>query len=96
MMRVFTVPPGVYLETRAAGRVRQTGQPVKEGFGFLVSRQARRYSSTASTRRDSLRVDGIPSLVKIPEIYFSAARKVTTRSSAMPWLEAPVAINSST
>ena len=59
-------------------------------------RQERRNSSTASTRRDSLLVEGSPSLVKIVETYFSTARSVITSASAMPWLELPVAISSST
>ena len=52
--------------------------------------------STASTRRDSLPVDGRPSLPKMLETYFSTARSVITSLSAMPWFELPVAISSST
>ena len=52
--------------------------------------------STARTRRDSLPVDGMPSFPKTLDTCFSAARKVMTSASAMPWLELPDAISSST
>src|SRR4051812_49964983 len=40
--------------------------------------QDRRNSSTASTRRDSLGLEGSPSFEKMLDTYFSAARSVTT------------------
>jgi hypothetical protein len=46
--------------------------------------QERRNISTASTRRDSLPVDGSPSLPKMLETYFSTARSVITSASAIP------------
>lgn len=58
--------------------------------------QRRRYSRTASTRRDSVPVEGSPSLSKTLDTYLSAARTVITSRSAMPALELPAAISSST
>src|ERR1041385_2877999 len=102
MTRVFTAAP-LDLETCLASRPappeqrRETG---RIGGGFLVSSrsaaQERRNIRTASTRRDSLPVDGNPSLVKMLETYFSTARSVITSASAMPWLDLPVAMSSST
>jgi anti-sigma regulatory factor (Ser/Thr protein kinase) len=46
--------------------------------------QERRNIRTASTRRDSLPVDGSPSLPKMLETYFSTARRVITSASAIP------------
>jgi hypothetical protein len=73
-------------ELRSAEPIGPLGFP---GGGLLVSektlaRQERRNINTASTRRDSLPVDGRPSLPKMLETYFSTARSVITSLSAMP------------
>src|SRR4029453_19258299 len=72
------------------------GRLVGSGAGFWCFFQERRNVSTASTRLDSLPVEGRPSFVKMLETYFSTARTVITRLSAMPWFELPAAISSST
>src|SRR3954454_15796234 len=48
------------------------------------------------TRRESLRVEGMPSLSKMLETYFLMARVVITSWSAIPWFDVPVAISSMT
>ena len=74
-------------------RAWKAGRPVSRGpvfwcigarRGARARRQLRRKSSTASTRRDSLPVEGRPSLPKMLETYFSTARTVITSLSAMP------------
>src|SRR5215208_2573845 len=57
---------------------------------------ARRYASTASTRRWSSTVGGRSSLEKIEVTCFSTARSVTTSASAIALLERPSAIRPST
>src|SRR6266487_5971761 len=81
------------LRTRA--RSAEDGRLVLLGAGFWCL-QERRNVSTASTRRDSLPVEGRPSFPKMLETYFSTARTVITSLSAIPWFELPEAISSST
>src|SRR4029450_4470554 len=56
----------------------------RAGFWCFRRPQLRRNSNTARTRFDSLPVDGSRSFVKMVETYFSTARSVITRASAMP------------
>ena len=58
--------------------------------------QARRKSSTASTRLDSVRAVGRPSFSKMLETYFSTTPTLICSFSAMPWFELPPAISWST
>ena len=59
-------------------------------------RQERKYRRTARTRRESLPLEGSPSLSKTLETYFSTGRSVITSLSAIPWFDRPSAISSST
>jgi hypothetical protein len=77
---------------RTAGSYRLARPRLPRSFQLVV---ARRYVSTASTRRWSSSVVGSPSLPKMLEMCFSTAPRVTTNSRAMAALLRPCATSSS-
>src|SRR3954454_8553684 len=83
---------GPSMSDRECARVRLA----RKGRWGYPDYAARRYASTASTRRWSSTVGGRSSLEKIDVTCFSTARSVTTRASAMAALERPSAIRPST